>query len=185
MDPGEWEKRFAVADRVFSHTFDMTKHEDEKAIRILSSISFLTVAVAALFVALRAQQKSFFLGGLDLIPVAFLAYMSSVVVGAFKILQAIGPRFKAPKDWKPGIPVSLFLFLRVVAEPEQRWLDFIRGQPEDVFKKASEDMMFEARIIAGRVREKTRLTEQAKIFFELAILFLFILVALATMSYLA
>jgi hypothetical protein len=177
------EKRLTVAKYIFDQMIDTTKHEDEKCARILSSIAFMTLANTTLFAVLQSNRKVFLVKGLDLIPVVFLTYVILVAIGTFQMLDALGPRFKTPEPWKSGTPASLFFFMKVAAEPTQQWLEYIRGQPEELMRKATDDLMFESHLVAEKIREKVLLIDRAKKTFIAATFLLIVLATLAILSY--
>ena len=47
-EPGEKSTRYIITKEMFDHLYEMLRHEDEKANRILSAMAFITLAAAAL-----------------------------------------------------------------------------------------------------------------------------------------
>ena len=154
-------KKYEITKEVFDRPLEMTKHEDEKAGRILASMAFLTVAAAAIFSTfvnkeLKLELSLFCSQRFDLIPMSFGGYAMFVIIGTVLMLEAFGPSFEIPKTW--GIPVdskekgvgetyepkSIFFFEKISNEDKSQWVNYFRGQIDDILAKACNDHIFEA-----------------------------------------
>ncbi|MGA2784696.1 MAG: hypothetical protein ABSF09_08375 [Candidatus Bathyarchaeia archaeon] len=167
---------------------DMTRHEDEKAGRILAPMAFLTVAYAAIFASFLGNGVRFRYLSYDLITLVFLFYITCVTIGAVFLLEAFGPRFNLPKPWNSSIskeaqlesgvqstsqkvPKSIFFFEHIAKEPREEWTKYFSNSPEVLEQKAVDDLVFEIHLISEKVSTKVNFVRRGKFFFFLAMLF--------------
>lgn len=178
-------KRYEITKEVLERTLDVTKHEDEKAARILASIAFLTLATASIFSTF--QNKGIKLEfSIDLILLFFVSYMLFVILGTIFMLNALGPSFELPKPWGKSAesqenveketykPKSIFFFKKIFEEDRKQWVNYFEGNLYEILVKACNDHIFEAHLISTKVERKVKSIDYGKIFF-LGAMFIFIL----------
>lgn len=197
--PSEAARKLRVVKQIFDHVIDMTRHEDEKAGRILAPMAFLTVAYAAIFASFLGNGVRFRYLSYDLITLAFLLYIACVTIGTVFILEAFGPRFNLPKLWKSSIPKeaqlesgvqstrlkvpkSIFFFEHIAKEPREEWTEYFSNSPEILEQKAVDDLVFEIHLISEKVSTKVNFVRRAKVFFFLAMIFFIVGTLLGAVS---
>lgn len=183
-------KRYEITKEVFERPLDMTKHEDEKAARILASIAFLTFATASVFSTFHNNgiklEWSIFSQRVDLILLFFVGYLIFVILGTIFMLIALGPSFELPKIWgtstesqenvekKPYKPNSIFFFKKIKEEDRNQLVNYFRGNLNEILNKACHDHIYEAHLVSTKVERKVRFIGYGKNFF-LGAMFIFIL----------
>lgn len=194
-------KRYLITQEVFERPIEMTRHEDEKAGRILASIAFLTAAAAAVFSALlnKGLKLEFSLScslRIDLIPVCFAVYIVFVVFGTILMLEAFGPSLELPKVWRKSVrseeagseetfePQSILFFEKISEEDRNQWISYFDSRTvKDILTKACNDHVFEAHLVSTKVRKKVRRIKWGKRFFYLAMVMFAALVLVGCYAY--
>jgi hypothetical protein len=193
-------RKYEITKEVFERPLEMTKHEDEKAGRILASMAFLTVAAATSFAAFLNKGVKFEIllystQVVDLIPVSFLIYVIFATVGTVLMLEAFGPSFEIPKMWSPARegqknntvneyePPSLFFFEKIAPERDNQWLNYFDSKVGGILTKACKDHVFEAHLVSTKVRKKVRYIKWGKRLFYLAMFMLCVLVLVGSYAY--
>jgi len=193
-------KRYEITHEVLERPLEMTKHEDEKAGRILASMAFLTVAAATLFSTflnngLRFEMSLFYSQHIDLIPAFFASYIVFVVLGTLFILEAFGPSFELPKVWqtsaksqeKEGVttyePKSLFFFEKIAEEDRDKWVNYFGGDINRILTKACNDHVFESQLVSIKVAKKVRYIKWGKRFFYVAMIMFALLILVGCYAY--
>jgi hypothetical protein len=193
-------KRYEITREVFERPLEMTKHEDEKAGRILASVAFLTVAAAAVFSTFLNKGVKFELSlfcsqRLDLIPISFAGYVVFVVIGTIFMLEAFGPSFELPKVWATQVksqekgrgrvyePQSTFFFEKISEEDRNQWVNYFAGAINEILTKACNDHVFEAHLVSRKVKKKVRSINWGKRFFYVAMAMFAVLIVVGCYAY--
>jgi len=192
-------KRYEITKEVFERPLEMTRHEDEKAGRILASMAFLTVAATAMFstflnIGLKFECTLFCSQSLDLIPISFAGYVIFVVVGTIFMLEAFGPSFELPKVWQipsksqesSGVtykPQSIFFFEKISEEERNPWVNYFGRAIDEILTKACDDHVFEAHLVSTKVRKKVRFIKWGKRFFYIAMVMFAVLILIGCYAY--
>ena len=193
-------KRYEITREVFERPLEMTRHEDEKAGRILASMAFLTVAAAAVFSTLlnngiRFELSLFCSQRLDLIPASFAGYIILVVAGTILMLETFGPSFEVPKVWRTSVkseekgsertyePQSIFFFEKISKEDRNQWVNYFGGVTNEILTKACNDHIFEAHLVSTKVSRKVRRIKCGKRFFYIAMIMFAVLIVVGCYAY--
>ena len=193
-------KRCEITREVLERPMELTKHEDEKAGRILASVAFLTIAAASVFSTFLNKGLEFELvlfcsQRLDLIPISFAAYIIFVVVGTIFMLEAFGPRFEIPKVWRTSVrsqekgsdrfyePQSIFFFEKISEEDIDEWVDYFGRPINEILTKACNDHIFEAHLVSTKVRKKVRYIKWGKHCFYIAMVMFAVLILVGCYAY--
>jgi len=183
-------KKYHITREVFDRCMEMTKHEDEKAGRILASMAFLTVAAAAIFSTflnkgLKLEFSLFCSQSFDLIPMCFGCYVFFVIIGTMLTLEAVGPSFEVPKLWRAEKyePKSIFFFEKISETDTNEWMNYFGRPNDEILAKACNDHIFEAYLVAIKVRRKVRRIIWGKRFFYVAVIVLMALVVVGWYAY--
>jgi len=174
---------YEVTKEIFDHILDMTKHEDEKAGRIILSIAFLATATATIFGAFLKNNIQFVFYGVELISTLFFLFILFVVLGAYFILDAIGPRYEMPSIWgkiseensnpKQYAPKSLFFFEKVGDEEREKWMSYFDPTKiDEILKKICNDHIYEAHLVSNKIKNKIRSIKIGKLFFIISLILL-------------
>lgn len=177
------QKLYEVTKEIFDHILDMTKHEDEKAGRIILSIAFLATATATIFGAFLNNNIQFDFYGVELISTLFFFFILFVVLGALFILDAIGPKYKMPTIWgkifeensnpKTYTPKSLYFFEKIGDEEREKWMSYFDPiKIVEILKKSSNDHVYEAHLVSKKIKDKVRSIKIAKFFFIISVILL-------------
>jgi hypothetical protein len=181
-------KRYEITKEVLDSSLNITKHEDEKAARILASIAFLTLATTGIFSTF--QNKGIKLEfSIDLIILSFASYLIFVILGTIFMLQALGPSFELPEIWRTStksqenagketyIPKSIFFFKKIIEEDRNLWVNYFRGNLNEILDKACNDHIFEAHLVSKKVEKKVKYISYGKKLFLVAMLiFIFLMI---------
>jgi len=193
-------KRYEITREVFERPLEMTRHEDEKAGRILASMAFLTVAAAAVFSTLlnngiRFELSLYCSQRLDLIPASFAGYIILVVAGTILMLETFGPSFEVPKVWRTSVkseekgsertyePQSIFFFEKISKEDRNQWVNYFGGVTNEILTKACNDHIFEAHLVSTKVSRKVRRIKCGKRFFYIAMIMFAVLIVVGCYAY--
>lgn len=194
-DKDELWKRYQITKEVLERPLDMTKHEDEKAARILASIAFLTLATTSVFSTFQNKdiklEMSIFCQRVDLILLFFVGYLIFVILGTIFMLKALGPSFELPEIWPTSTksksqeniemetykPKSIFFFKNISGEDRNRWVNYFEGNLNEIIDKACNDHIFEAYLVSKKVEKKVKSIGYGKFFFLGAMLiFIFLMI---------
>jgi len=179
--------KYTITKEIFDHLYDMLRHEDEKANRILGAMAFITVAAAALsipfFEGKIGTGLKFFNLGLGLF--LFFIFLILIAIGTLFLLSALGPLlhittdFVEPSERKKKLRVrSLLYFENITGITIEEWTKFFRETDEDDFyEKICNDHIIKSYTLANRTKYKAKCIKSSKIFyrFSLIVLCLFVL----------
>jgi hypothetical protein len=171
----------------------VTKHEDEKATRILASIAFLTFATTSVFSTFQNKdiklELNIFSQHVDLILLFFVGYLIFVILGTVSMLIALGPSFEIPTTWPTSAksqvkaeketykPKSIFFFKKISKEDRNSWINYFKVNINEILDKACNDHLFEAHLISIKIEKKVRFIDYGKSFFLAAMLtFIFLII---------
>jgi hypothetical protein len=186
-------KRYEITKEVLERPLDVTKHEDEKAARILASIAFLTLATTSVFSTFQNKgiklELSIFYQPVDLILLFFVGYLIFVILGTIFMLNALGPNFELPIIWRTSAesqenvekktykPDSIFFFKKISEEDRNQWVNYFEGNLNEILDKACSDHIFEAHLVSTKVEKKVKSIDYGKRFFLGAMLiFIFLMI---------
>ena len=195
--------KYEVSKEIFNHILAMTKHEDEKAGRIILSIAFLSSASATVFGAFVKNNLTFMYYGFELISLFYFVSVLFVVLGSLSIMDAVGPNLNIPTIWKNRAqndgemedngdddaqeyrPKSLYFFEKIAKEDRGEWCNFF-AQIDDASLQtfAIEDHTYEAHLVSEKIQHKVQGIKTAKIFFIMSILFFVSFTFLGVIQYL-
>jgi len=192
--PNDLIKKYQVTKEIFDHEIDMTKHEDEKAARILFSMAFITAAAATIFSCFLDNRIKLLCYGYDVISLFFSAYILFVVVGTSIMLGALGPKYEMPKIWsstpsnvkktESEVLESLLFHQMIAKVDEKKWVKYFSFPMDDILKKICYDHIHEARLISIKVTTKVKYVKCGRNLFIPAMFFLIIMTLLGIMAYL-
>ena len=177
-------EQIRLVETSFKTVLDSNLHEDDKAGRILSAMSFLTAAAALIFSVVHPSNSSTTSGaGSSSIPIyALSGYIFFVLVGVALYLGALGPNFNRP-SWFPHRRrevKSLLFFKNIGALDEETWTNYwlndknTLAQVQDLFVK---NYIYECWLIAQKEEAKVTLMSLGSLSFRIAILFFVFLMA--------
>jgi len=175
-DVGE---KYNLVKEIFDHQLRVTEHEDNKAGRIILSISFIATAASTIFSTFLNRKIEFLFFNIDIISISFLVVITSTIIGVSIILYGIGPDIKDSKNVKnepvkkePYFPVSVFYFVNICKEDSTAWREYLSNENIEIVKeKAVTDLINESHSIATRIDRKDRFIHRGKIFFYISLLF--------------
>ena len=179
--------KYTITKEIFDHLYDMLRHEDEKANRILGAMAFITIAAAALaipfFEGKIGTDLNFF--NLSFGLFLFFAFLILITTGTLFLLAALGPLlhittdFVEPSERKKKLRVpSLLDFQKITGTTIEEWTRFFREADEDDFyEKICNDHILKSYTLANRTKYKAKCIRSSKIFyrFSLIVLCLFVL----------
>ncbi len=175
-----------LAETTFKTVLDADVHQDNKASRVLSAMAFLTAATAAVFG--RAYPASplpqpLLLPGMALYlrPLAFVCYISLILIGSALYLAALGPSLNIPprlRADRTSTEVNSLLFFNMIAAiDEMSWQEVWKRDVADLQRKMLESYIRESRLIAQKAQSKFVLMSLGSLSFRLALICLGILAA--------
>lgn len=190
--------KYEITKEIFNHILAMTKHEDEKAGRIILSIAFLSAASASVFRAFVNNKIIFLVSGLELISITYFFSVLCVVLGSLYIMDAVGPNLNIPSLWKsnraqenedkeeviPYKPTSIYFFEKIAEEDRNNWCNyFLKIDEDELIDRACEDHVYESHLVAEKIQNKVSSIKTAKIFFIFSIILFVIFTFLGVTSY--
>ena len=177
-------KKYEISKEIFERPLEMTRHEDEKAGRILASVAFLTLAASTVFSTFLNNDIKYdifiFSQRIDLIFLFFAIFIIFIVLGTFYMLRAMGPSFEFARNrtktekQENDEPASIYFFEKISEENPTSWENFFKKPIKKILNKACKDHIIEARLISKKVRKKVRYINIGKFFFHIA-MFIFAL----------
>ncbi len=212
-------ERIKLAEISFKTVLDADLHEDDKASRILGAMAFLTAVATGLFVSVYSSSPSesaltqalkSYVPSAELSKrvsdvmansekpeyiiiatiIAFALYITSILIGAFFYLIALGPNLNRPNLPKPkddkylssqnpseqSEPSSLLFFEKIIKD-ENNWTSYWKCRSNiEVQKKLLTNYIKESFLIAQKTADKVHLMGIGSWFFKFAVLCLYILV---------
>jgi len=184
-------RKYQLSRRMFHHIWELNKHEDAKAERILTSVAFIALTTVTAFGVFVANHALFMITfgsfHFDLILVSFVGFVVFVSLGTFIFLEAslrgfrngafrIETKENDKNDSKNYEPRSLFYFKHIASENPEKWVRYFDGNVTDLLKKAYSDNVKETFLISQKTTRKVWLYKIGKFCFYLAIFFLVVLV---------
>lgn len=185
--PGEKNTKYLITKEIFDHLYEMLRHEDEKANRILGAMAFITLAAAALaipfFEGSIGIDLEFFYVSLGVF--LFFVFLILVTIGTLFLLAALGPLTNiqtvwvepSEKDKEPRIP-SLLYFKEISAKSIEEWTGYFRETDDkDLCEKICNDHIVKTYTLANRTKYKAKCIKSSKVFYRasLIVLLLFVL----------
>jgi len=192
---GENQKRYNITKDILQSPINLTKHEDEKAGRILAPMAFLTAAATTLFAAFLNNNITWYIQAthVDLIVILFQFFIVFIVTGTILMLEAFGPYFEIPKSWrsrnkpeprKKSEPKSFFFFDKIADMDVKDWTRYFENTNiNEILLKASCDQIYEAHLISVKIKKKVKFIRAGKVFYYLAMVIFVVLTILGTIAY--
>jgi len=166
-----------------------TDNLDDKVGKIFSSMSFLTVGGTILYTAFLADKLDYFVGGVDIVSVFFLAFIVSVAISTAFMLQAMGPRVHFIPWRRPGgkaaytRPVPTGYADKISSMNEAELVAFLTNTPmRELAEGWFAETMKEVYALSRKVDRKAGEMRGAQWFFLLSIVFLIFMVVFAASS---
>jgi len=149
--------RYKIVKEIFNHQLRVTEHEDNKAGRIILSISFIATAAASIFNTFLYNHIQLVIYSIDVIPLIFLVIIIFTILGVYIILWGIGPKYTNVNkiEEEPYCPTSIFYFVKICKEDSNKWKKYLNSEDINIIKeKAIEDLINESHTIANRIDKK-------------------------------
>lgn len=180
------EHHLKLAEATFKTVLDADVHQDNKASRVLGAMAFLTAATAAVFG--RAYPASPAPAPLllpsvpvDMRPIAFVCYLSLVLIGAALYLSALGPSLNIPIWLRSGEDTkkvrSLLFFSTIADIDEHVWQEAWKKDSAELQRQMFNSYLNESRLIAQKAQSKFVLMSLGSLSFRVAIICLAVLAA--------
>lgn len=186
----EAQRKAALAKSILDDVVDSSKHEDEKVSRLLSSMSFLTVAAAVTFSAFISNSVIIHQYDIKLVSILFVVYLIFLVTGTITMLEAMSPRLHTPRG-KGGARLSSdeidsMHFHRSIGRKDlNSWLAmFSISSSAELLARESDDALRQAHFLSTRVAEKIGYIRRAKWMMLFAAFTLVVMVAAGVAAYL-
>jgi len=185
----DFSRRLAMAQEMLGRVIHTTDNLDDRVGKIFSSVSFLTVGATILYTAFLADKLYYFVGGVDLVSLFFLAFIVSVAIATAFMLQAMGPRVHVLPWRRPGgktahiKPAPTGYADKIASMQEAEWTEYLtKTGMGELTEKWFFETMKETYALSSKVDRKSGEMRGAQWFFLLSIVFLIVMVALAASS---
>lgn len=159
--------RAALAKSILDDVVESSDHEDDKVIRLIYSMSFLTVAAAVTFSASVTNTIRIRAMGIDVVATLFVAYMVFLVIGTMLMLEAMSPKlydFHLRKGGRVATEEmeSMHFFRSIARKDLGAWMTTFDGSSTELLARESDDALRQAHFLSQRVVEKTGYIKKAK-----------------------
>jgi hypothetical protein len=178
-----------MAQEMLGRVIHTTDNLDDKVGKIFSSMSFLTVGTTILYTAFLADKLNYFVEGVDIVSLFFLAFIVSVAIATAFMLQAMGPRVHFLPWRRPGgkpvnaRPVPTGYADKISSMKEAEWTDYLaKTGLGELTEKWFAETMKETYALSKKVDRKAGEMRGAQWFFLLSIGFLILMVVFAATS---
>jgi hypothetical protein len=182
-------RRLAMAQEMLGRVIHTTDNLDDRVGKIFSSMSFLTIGATILYTAFLADKLYYFVGGVDLVSLFFLAFIVAVAIATAFMLQAMGPRVHIVPWRQPGgkaghaKPAPTGYADKISSMQEAEWTEYLtKTGLGELTEKWFVETMKETYALSNKVDHKAGQMRGAQWFFLLSIVLLIVMVALAASS---
>ncbi|HUK79132.1 MAG TPA: hypothetical protein VLU91_00535 [Nitrososphaerales archaeon] len=185
----DFARKLTMAQEMLGRVIHTTDNLDEKIGKVFSSMSFLTAGATILYTAFLADKLYYFVGGVDLVSLFFLAFMISVAVATGFMLQAMGPRVHFIPWKRPGgkatyaSPTPTGYADKISSMQESEWMKYLtQTRVGELAERWFSETIVEAYALSKKVDRKAGEMRGAQWFYILSIFFLVVMVILAAAS---
>jgi hypothetical protein len=182
-------RRLAMAQEMLGRVIHTQDNLDDKVGKIFSSMSFLTVGTTILYTSFLADKLNYWVGGVDVVSLLFLAFIVSVAIATAFMLQAMGPRVHLVPWRRPGgkaaysKPAPTGYADKISSMQEVEWTEYLaKTGMGELTQTWFAETMKEIYALSRKVDRKAGEMRGAQWFFLLSIVFLILMVIFGASS---